>query len=55
MATELTSVPVNATNGPLDRRTDLPVLAICLLIIGASLVAKPLDEDQLTATAGGHQ
>ena len=23
-------------------RTDLPVLAICLLIIGASLVAKPL-------------
>jgi hypothetical protein len=22
-------------------RTDLPVLAICLLIIGASLVAKP--------------
>jgi hypothetical protein len=114
MATELTSVPVNATNEPLDRRlhdigwglllmltgmiwlvpaervpegawlvgvaailfglnavryvkhisvsgfslvlglaallaafsrswrTDLPVLAICLLIIGASLVAKPL-------------
>ena len=28
-------------------RTDLPVLAICLLIIGASLVAKPL----LTKTA----
>ena len=23
-------------------RTDLPVLAVCLLIIGASLVAKPL-------------
>jgi hypothetical protein len=114
MATELRSVPVNATNGPLDRRlhdigwglllmltgmvwlvpaervpegawlvgvavillgvnavryvkhisvstfsivlgfaallaafsriwrTDVPVLAICLLVIGASLVAKPL-------------
>jgi hypothetical protein len=28
-------------------RTDVPVLAICLLVIGASLVAKPL----LTKTA----
>ena len=28
-------------------RTDLPLLAICLLVIGASLVAKPL----LTKTA----
>jgi hypothetical protein len=28
-------------------RTDLPVLAICLFVIGASLVAKPL----LTKTA----
>jgi hypothetical protein len=35
--------------------TDLPVLAIGLLVIGASLVGQaPSDEDHVTATAGGH-
>ena len=46
MATELRSIRVNATNALLDRRLhDIGwglLLAICLLIIGASLVAKPL-------------
>ncbi len=40
MATELRSVPVNATNGPLDRRAH--DMGWGLPIIGASLVAKPL-------------
>jgi hypothetical protein len=36
-------------------RADFPVLAICLLIIGAKPCGQaPSDEDHVTATAGGH-